>query len=117
MHLHCTAEELADGDNADANTRIERLLLPMIEEPRIDRAREVLNHRTQAARLVFCCLAQADVIACLRTMDLFGIQFAEIIGDWIESPDTSEGARSYITLRLWPSVHSCLSWMNKAPEL
>ena len=93
-----------------SNAEIQKLLVPMIRPKRLERAKEVLNQRSQAVRLVFCCLYEADVTACLRTMDLFGIQFGEIIGDWTTPGDTSGGAQSYVTLRHWPDVSSC--WRN-----
>lgn len=93
-----------------SNEEIQKLLVPMIRPKRLERAKEVLNQRSQAVRLVFCCLYEADVTACLRTMDLFGIQFGEIIGDWTTPGDTSGGAQTYVTLRHWPDVSSC--WHN-----
>eukprot|EP00435_Cladocopium_sp_Y103_P065149 s552_g27.t1 len=97
------------------NEEIQRLLTPMIRSSRLERAKEVLSQRNQATRLVFCSLYEADVIACLRTMDLFGIQFGEIIGEWTETPgDTSGGAKSYVTLRHWPDLRSCVGWLTEA---
>eukprot|EP00434_Breviolum_minutum_P034735 symbB.v1.2.030750.t1/scaffold3500.1/size56953/2 len=93
-----------------SNEEIQKLLVPMIRPKRLERAKEVLNQRSQAVRLVFCCSYEADVTACLRTMDLFGIQFGEIIGDWTTPGDTSGGAQTYVTLRHWPDVSSC--WHN-----
>ena len=90
----------------------------MIRPSRLERAKEVLSQRNQSTRLVFCSLYEADVIACLRTMDLFGIQFGEIIGEWTETPgDTSGGAKSYVTLRHWPDLRSCVGWLTEAAQL
>ena len=102
------------NDERRNNDEIQRLLMPMIQTSRLERAKEVLRQRNQAARLVFCSLDEADVIACLRTMDLFGIQFGEIIGDWTEPGDTSGGAKTYVTLRQWPDLSSCVCWLREA---
>ena len=100
------------------NEEIQRLLTPMIRSSRLERAKEVLSQRNQGTRLVFCSLYEADVIACLRTMDLFGIQFGEIIGEWTETPgDTSGGAKSYVTLRHWPDLRSCVGWLTEAVQV
>ena len=50
-------------------------------------------------------------------MDLFGIQFGEIIGEWTETGDTSGGAKSYVTLRHWPDLRSCVGWLTEAVQV
>eukprot|EP00438_Fugacium_kawagutii_P020603 Skav209880 [mRNA] locus=scaffold3263:40778:41341:+ [translate_table: standard] len=103
-------------DNDNDNEEIQRLLTPMIRPERLRRAKEALQQRSQGARLVFCSLYEADVTACLRTMDLFGIQFGEVIGEWEMPGDTSGGAKTYVTLRYWPDLRSCFQWLTQAVE-
>lgn len=98
----------------DTNEEIQRLLMPMIRPERLHRAKEALQQRSQGARLVFCSLYEADVTACLRTMDLFGIQFGEVIGEWEMPGDTSGGAKTYVTLRYWRDLRSCFQWLTQA---
>ncbi|CAE7737834.1 hypothetical protein AK812_SmicGene38687 [Symbiodinium microadriaticum] len=97
---------------------IQELLQPMISERRLDRARRVLQKRTQAVRLIFLRQKPADVLAALRTMDQFSLQFAEIIGeleDDLEKPgDTSGGSRNFVTVRQWPDLQSCTQSLRKA---
>lgn len=108
------SKETIGNSKRQNNEEIQRLLTPMIRSSRLERAKEVLSQRNQGTRLVFCSLYEADVIACLRTMDLFGIQFGEIIGEWTETGDTSGGAKSYVTLRHWPDLRSCVGWLTEA---
>ncbi|CAJ1451768.1 unnamed protein product [Effrenium voratum] len=91
-----------------------RILEETREPARVARARNALARRTRAARLVFCSLDQADVMACLRTMDLFGVQFAEVVGERKEVGDTSKNAKAFVTLQHWPDVRSCQVEMREA---
>ena len=94
---------------------IQQVLQPMIGEKRLDRARQVLQKRTQAVRLVFCRQQPADVLAALRSLDQFAVQFAEIVGEvGIKFGDTSGGSRNFVTLRHWPDAKSCLESLRKA---
>ena len=111
------SKETIGNSKRQSNEEIQRLLTPMIRSSRLERAKEVLSQRNQGTRLVFCSLYEADVIACLRTMDLFGIQFGEIIGEWTETGDTSGGAKSYVTLRHWPDLRSCVGWLTEAVQV
>ena len=114
------SKETIGNSKRQNNEEIQRLLTPMIRSSRLERAKEVLSQRNQGTRLVFCSLYEADVIACLRTMDLFGIQFGEIIGEWTEwteTGDTSGGAKSYVTLRHWPDLRSCVGWLTEAVQV
>ena len=83
----------------------------MISERRLDKARRVLQKRTQAVRLVFLRQKPADV---------FALQFAEIIGeleDHLEKPgDTSGGSRNFVTVRQWKDLQSCTQSLRKAPK-
>ena len=90
----------------------QELLAPTLRPERLARARQVLERRSQAVRLAFCG-EEGDVTACLRTMDLFGLQFAEVVGGE-ERADTSVGARGYVTRRRWEKAEDCLEWLNEA---
>ena len=110
----------AAAQHASRLKDIQELLQPMISERRLDKARRVLQKRTQAVRLVFLRQKPADVLAALRTMDQFALQFAEIIGeleDHLEKPgDTSGGSRNFVTVRQWKDLQSCTQSLRKAPK-
>ena len=96
---------------------IQAVLQPMMSARRLDKARQVLQKRTQAVRFVFCWQKPADVSAALRTMDQFALQFAEIVGDGgLLLGDTSGGSRNFLTVREWPDVESCCQSLRKAGE-
>lgn len=103
---------LSAASELQALREAQRLLAPTVRPERLARAREVLEHRSQGVRLAFCA-EEEDVTACLRTMDLFGVQFAEVLGGQ-DSADTSTGARGYVTVRRWEKVENCLKWLDEA---
>ena len=56
------------------------ILAPYIQERRLERINEVLNHRTRHTRFLFENPSNpSNVWACLRTLDSFGIQYVDVI--------------------------------------
>lgn len=92
-----------------------QLLLPFIQEERVQRIKSVLNQRTGHTRLLFENPANpSNIWACLRTVDSFGIQHVDVViqsGEYKGKAALSQkrGMRTAMGSAQWMTLRNHLS--------
>ncbi|CAE8589603.1 unnamed protein product [Polarella glacialis] len=113
-----TSSNNNNNNNSKINLqRVISALEPLLNPGRLERAAAVLARRTQSVRVVFDGAEDAgNVAACMRTLDLFGVQFGEVVVTTKLSRTlggSAKGAGEYVSFRQWSDTSSCLTWLKE----
>lgn len=108
------------GLDRDVVKRATEIVLPYVQAKRAERLEEVLEKRTKKVRFLFeNPVNPSNVWACLRTLDSFGIQNADIILDsqrytgkaalaQKRGMRTAMGSAKWLTVRSYPDTQEAL---------